>query len=69
MKSEMKDVLQSNILPFWLNKMVDYEYGGFYGQMTGEGVLNTTANKGGILNARILWSFLLLIVFWGILNI
>lgn len=57
MKSEMKDVLQSNILPFWLNKMVDYEYGGFYGQMTGEGVLNTTANKGGILNARILWSF------------
>lgn len=57
MKTEMKDVLQSNILPFWLNKMVDYEYGGFYGQMTGEGVLNTTANKGGILNARILWSF------------
>lgn len=48
--------MEKNILPFWLN-FQDEENGGFYGQMTGEGELVKDANKGGILNARILWSF------------
>ncbi len=56
MKAEMLDVVQNNILNFWL-KMEDNENGGFYGQMTGDGTLVPKANKGGILNARILWSF------------
>lgn len=57
LKSEVLDVLENNILRFWLDKMKDKENGGFYGQMTGEGELVKTADKGGILNARILWSF------------
>ena len=57
LKAEVKDVLENNILNFWLDKMVDEENGGFYGQMTGEGEIVKTADKGGILNARILWSF------------
>ena len=57
LKSEVLDVLENNILRFWLDKMQDKENGGFYGQMTGEGELVKTADKGGILNARILWSF------------
>lgn len=57
MKQEMEDVLHNNILRFWLDKMQDMEHGGFYGQMAGDGTLVKTANKGGILNARILWSF------------
>ena len=57
LKAEVRDVLENNILRFWLDNMVDEENGGFYGQMTGEGVLVKTADKGGILNARILWSF------------
>lgn len=56
LKLEMQDTLTKNILPFWL-KMEDPERGGFYGQMTGEGVLMPEANRGCILNARILWSF------------
>ena len=32
MKREMQDVLQNNILRFWLDKMVDQENGGFYGR-------------------------------------
>ena len=28
MRSEMLDVLENNILPFWIDKMVDYEYVG-----------------------------------------
>ena len=57
LKVEVRDVLENNILSFWLEKMVDKENGGFYGQMTGEGQLVKTADKGCILNARILWSF------------
>ena len=57
MKREMQDVLQNNILRFWLDKMVDQENGGFYGRIDGHGVLHPDAEKGAILNARILWSF------------
>ena len=53
----MQDVLQNNILRFWLEKMVDRENGGFYGRIDGQGVLHKDAEKGAILNARILWSF------------
>ena len=57
MKKEMQDVLENNILRFWLDKMVDTENRGFYGQMTGTGHLMKDADKGGILSARILWAF------------
>ena len=57
MKQEMQDVLQNNILRFWLDKMQDREHGGFYGRIDGNGVLHAEAEKGAILNARILWSF------------
>ncbi len=57
MKREMQDVLENNILRFWLDQMMDYEHGGFYGRMDGEGELHPEAEKGAILNARILWAF------------
>ena len=57
MRTEMQDVLENNILRFWLDKMQDSEHGGFYGQMTGRGQLVKTADKGAILSARILWAF------------
>ena len=55
-KKEMQDVLTGNILPFWIDKMVDHENGGFYGRIDGHGNLHADAEKGGILNARILWT-------------
>lgn len=57
MKHEMQDVLENNILRFWLDKMQDQENDGFYGRMDGQGNLHPDAEKGAILNARILWSF------------
>ena len=57
MKLEMQDVLENNILPFWLEKMQDNEHGGFYGRIDGNNQLHPEAEKGAILNARILWSF------------
>ena len=57
MKAEMQDVLENNILRFWLEQMPDREQGGFYGRMDGHMQLHPEAEKGAILNARILWSF------------
>lgn len=54
---EVLDELESNILPFWINKMVDNEHGGFYGKINGHEQLVREATKGAILNARILWTF------------
>ena len=57
LRQEVEEVLTQNILPFWLQQMQDHEHGGFYGQMTGRYQLKKEADKGAILNARILWSF------------
>ena len=57
LKEEMQAVLTDNILPYWINKMVDPNHGGFYGRITGEEVLKPEADKGAILNARILCTF------------
>lgn len=65
MTQEMQDVLQNNILRFWLDKMVDTEHGGFYGRIDGHGTLHPDAEKGAILNARICGHSLQLIVFYA----
>lgn len=52
-----KKELTGNILPFWISKMQDDEHGGFYGQIDGCDQLYPEANKGAVLNARILWTF------------
>jgi cellobiose epimerase len=57
MHIEMQSELVQNILPFWMNKTVDKEFGGFLGQINGTGQVVKNADKGGILNARILWTF------------
>jgi mannobiose 2-epimerase len=57
LKQELKEELTHNILPFWMDKMSDVKHGGFYGQMTGKDQLIPNAPKGGVLNARILWTF------------
>jgi len=56
-RSDMHIELVENILPYWMNKMQDKKFGGFYGQINGQEELIVNSPKGGILNARILWSF------------
>lgn len=46
-----------NILGWWAHRMPDPEGGGFYGRIDGDGRLHAQADKGVILNARILWTF------------
>lgn len=57
MKRSAQEVLEDNILKFWMQRMTDHERGGFYGRIDGGGQLHSEAEKGAILNARILWSF------------
>jgi len=57
LKTEVMEVLLQNILPFWTEKMIDEENGGFYGRIDGNDQIIPGTDKGGILNARILWSF------------
>jgi mannobiose 2-epimerase len=57
LQQQLREELTQNILPFWAKEMSDEKQGGFYGQIKGDGQLVPEADKGGILNARILWSF------------
>ena len=49
--------LNTDILPFWLNHTIDGEHGGFRGKISNDLTVDPHANKGLILNARILWTF------------
>ena len=57
LKQEVRDVLENNILRFWIDRMQDDEHGGFFGRIDNNNVLHADADKGAILNARILWTF------------
>ena len=56
LKAEVDEILKENILPYWMNNMLDKENGGFLGRITGDEVIKRDAPKGAVLNARILWT-------------
>jgi cellobiose epimerase len=49
--------LREGILPFWAIRAVDRDQGGFFGRIGEDGRPDPGAGKGGVLNARILWTF------------
>lgn len=57
LKSEVTENLTKNLLPYWSTKMVDNINGGFYGRISGTDQVFPNEDKGGILNARILWTY------------
>ena len=56
LKQEIVQDLTENILPFWANHSPDPS-GGFYGTLNFDGTPKADAPKGGILNARLIWTF------------
>lgn len=46
-----------NILAFWRENSLDKENGGFIGRLSNDGIVDSNAPKGAVLNARILWTF------------
>jgi cellobiose epimerase len=57
LRERVEQELRGDILPFWLKYTVDEEYGGFHGQISNDLTIDPLADKGLILNARILWTF------------
>lgn len=57
LRKQVENELLTDILPFWLRHTIDEEFGGFRGQISNDLVVDPLANKGLILNARILWTF------------
>ncbi len=55
-REEIENELAS-LLEWWMTKMVDDQHGGFYGRIDGSNTLYPEANKGVILNTRLLWTF------------
>lgn len=54
--SEIEKHLTEKLIPFW-KEMKDDQYGGFFGYLGYDLMLDTKAVKGCILNSRILWFF------------
>jgi len=49
--------LENNILPFWRDQTVDRARGGFFGEISSEGVLQAEAPRSSVVNTRILWTY------------
>jgi len=57
LRLQVETELRTNILPFWLQHAIDEQYGGFRGQIANDLTIDPFADKGLVLNARILWTF------------
>jgi cellobiose epimerase len=57
LKNEVLINLTNNLLPYWTTRMVDTKNGGFCGRIGFNDQVFPDEDKGGILNARILWTF------------
>jgi cellobiose epimerase len=57
LKNEVLINLTKNILPYWSIRMVDTKNGGFFGRINSDDQVVPDEDKGGILNARILWTY------------
>ena len=55
-KDEIREHLVSAVIPFW-KRLRDDEFGGYYGYMDYDLKVDKKAEKGCILNSRILWFF------------
>ena len=53
---QVRKELVENILPFWMEKICTPS-GGFLGRISGDGQPDATAPVGGIMTARVLWTF------------
>lgn len=56
LSAEVEKDLTDSVLPFWINHVTD-PAGGFYGMVMSDGKPVPGAEKGAILNGRIIWTF------------
>ena len=56
-KNTVRELLEENILKYWIERVTDHENGGYFGRVDGHDFVHLYAPKGAVLNARILWAF------------
>ena len=49
--------LRGNILPFWIQRVVDPASGSIHGALSNDLVLDATVERGALLSSRILWTY------------
>jgi len=54
---EMREILSYKTIPFWLEKSIDEQYGGYFTCISENGKVNKDANKMIITQTRMLWGF------------
>jgi cellobiose epimerase len=57
LREAIESELRSDLLPFWRERAIDSERGGFIGEIASDGTRRPDAPRGLVLNARLLWSF------------
>ena len=57
MRDAIAAELHANLLPFWRERCLDRERGGFVAEMGNDGSVRAEAAKGLVLNARLVWTF------------
>lgn len=62
-RNELADTLQNYIIPFWLERGTDAEYGGYLTEFDDKGVFNGTGVKNIVTQARMVWGFSALMPF------
>lgn len=55
-KNEMRQEFE-NIFAYWMKFTPDFTHGGFYGKIDNANKIEEDAQKGSVLNCRILWAF------------
>ncbi len=53
----MRTELVDHLLPYWAQQVIDHKHGGFIGRIASDGYVDAYADKGAILNTRMLWTF------------
>ncbi|HXP61705.1 MAG TPA: AGE family epimerase/isomerase [Dongiaceae bacterium] len=53
----IEDDLRGNILPFWIDRVVDHGGRGFFGSLTNDLAVDHGAVRGSVLTSRILWTY------------
>jgi mannobiose 2-epimerase len=53
----IEDDLRQNVLPFWMDRVVDPGSGAFFGSITNDLTVDPAAERGALLTSRILWTY------------
>jgi len=65
LRERMEKNLLENILPFWVDNMVDEERGGFFGKVNKDHTPDKEYPKAIVLNTRLLWTFTMAYEIYG----